>query len=586
MTSTFSFATTMRRPTAWVFAAAIGCTASASHLKLQDDVTIDSFTSFVARKGLTSTTVGTNGEAVLGWVEYLSGSSNVYVARQSANFAPQAVTSYAGDIGFDITDLSLVVDTADSNKLFAVYTLFPSTIDQPQNPAHNTVPPTASVVRVEIDPGTKSTSATPEVLATGTSVAAATYSGKSGGVGALYTRYNIDLFDTISAGTSVFRTSSATSSEADETPLFRVRQGQLDSFTFRPGTNEATLAFANDRGDHAFIGIYQEGSSALTWVGPSFDMDSQPVWSPDGTKLGFLRFQQPLADDKGRSPGNTQEGGAPFVVMVATVSNSSTDGQFTVESSLVYDGCTSGYLDPDMYGVHPLQWSDNDHLLVSCENSGFIHLLSVDARKYQSEAVDLTPDLCDNQDWNVDDAGKWLYVAHNCDNNDTIAIARVATDGSGTREKIVDGTVNLHEPAGMSGDGFGIVPFVSGADGDQKEFVAFLQQTYNSSAAVKVAALSNKASSGRSTFDVSTVSLPHTEYSTAFDPSLFVQPVLDRIPKALIPDQAFDISVQITLPPGVKPTDTANLPVRSCRSALCCVLVELQRFRVPPSSDC
>ena len=63
---------------------------------------------------------------------------------------------------------------------------------------------------------------------------------------------------------------------------------------------------------------------------------------------------QPLADSNGRSPENTQEGGMPFQVVVATISTGTSNGlQYT--SEMVFDGCSSGYLDPAMYGVHPLQ---------------------------------------------------------------------------------------------------------------------------------------------------------------------------------------------------------------------------------------
>ncbi len=56
---------------------------------------------------------------------------------------------------------------------------------------------------------------------------------------------------------------------------------------------------------------------------------------------------------QGRSPSNTQEGGQPFVVMVASVSaddDSNSGGGLAVvsQATMVWDGCTSGYLDPSM----------------------------------------------------------------------------------------------------------------------------------------------------------------------------------------------------------------------------------------------
>lgn len=368
---------------------------------------LDSFASFVSRKGLTSAVVPSTGEGVLAWVEYSRGTPNVFVARENDGFSAKPVTAYAGDAGFDISDLALVVDPDDGgNSIEVLYSLFPSTKTEPQNPAHTLTPPTSSIFRVQVSSssskveqppvatreggasGQESELATPELLAADASISLSTFDGHS--TGAIFTRYD-PAFS--SGGTTVLKTTAsyiAGGSEGGqpnaggETSLFRVRQGQIGSMALRPGHSDGTtFAFENDRGDHAFIGVYNEGSASLLWVDPSFDSDEQPVWSPDGSKLGFLRFLQPLADAKGQSPSNTQEGGRPFVVMVAEISNSSTtttagpaannSGDLEVVSAtVVYDGCTSGYLDPAMYGVHPLQWSDNEHLLVPCENSGFV----------------------------------------------------------------------------------------------------------------------------------------------------------------------------------------------------------------------
>ena len=366
---------------------------------------LDSFASFVSRKGLTSAVVPSTGEGVLAWVEYLRGTPNVFVARESDGFTAKPVTSYAGDAGFDISDLSLVVDSDDGSRIEALYSMFPSTKTEPQNPAHTLTPPTSSIFRVQVSSTSAKTRsdnerpapprtgaakqekelATPELLAADASISLSTYDGHS--TGAIFTRYD-PAFS--SGGTTVLKTTTASSFargtgqvNAGETPLFRVRQGQIGSMALRPGHGDGTtFAFENDRGDHGFIGVYNEGSASLLWVDPSFDSDEQPAWSPDGSKLGFLRFLQPLADAKGQSPANTQEGGRPFVVMVAEISNSSTAGAAdnsgdleVISATMVYDGCTSGYLDPAMYGVHPLQWSDNEHLLVPCENSGSVQCM-------------------------------------------------------------------------------------------------------------------------------------------------------------------------------------------------------------------
>ncbi len=49
------------------------------------------------------------------------------------------------------------------------------------------------------------------------------------------------------------------------------------------------LAFVSNRVDHSFIGIYTNAKTPIKWVTPSFSKDASPVWSPDGTKLVFVR---------------------------------------------------------------------------------------------------------------------------------------------------------------------------------------------------------------------------------------------------------------------------------------------------------
>ena len=42
-------------------------------------------------------------------------------------------------------------------------------------------------------------------------------------------------------------------------------------------------------GDHAFIGVFSNDSTPLTWIAPCTSRDGSPRWSPDGTRLAFIR---------------------------------------------------------------------------------------------------------------------------------------------------------------------------------------------------------------------------------------------------------------------------------------------------------
>ena len=49
------------------------------------------------------------------------------------------------------------------------------------------------------------------------------------------------------------------------------------------------LAFANGRGDHSFIGVYNLATKQLRYLDPTVDRDSEPVWSPDSKQIAFIR---------------------------------------------------------------------------------------------------------------------------------------------------------------------------------------------------------------------------------------------------------------------------------------------------------
>lgn len=49
------------------------------------------------------------------------------------------------------------------------------------------------------------------------------------------------------------------------------------------------LTFVSRRSSHSFIGVFEFGAKAIRWIHPAFHTDSNPIWSPDGQKIAFVR---------------------------------------------------------------------------------------------------------------------------------------------------------------------------------------------------------------------------------------------------------------------------------------------------------
>lgn len=76
------------------------------------------------------------------------------------------------------------------------------------------------------------------------------------------------------------------SDSSKPTQLFEVK-GNVNSAQFSPDGTQ--LAFVSNRGSHSLVGIYSDQSTPIKWISPSFHRDSNIAWSPDGSKIGFVR---------------------------------------------------------------------------------------------------------------------------------------------------------------------------------------------------------------------------------------------------------------------------------------------------------
>lgn len=160
----------------------------------------------------------------------------------------------------------------------------------------------------------------------------------------------------------IFATSLNDTKEAKQ--LLQLRGG---ASSLRWSPDGTKLAFVSNRGDHAFIGVYEMASKELRWLAASVDRDSNPVWSPDGVRLAFIR------NHAGQSLMFTPERSAmPWSIVVADVASGKSKTIWRAD-----EGVGSAF--HAVVAANQLLWGAGDRLVFPWERDGWCHLYSVAA---------------------------------------------------------------------------------------------------------------------------------------------------------------------------------------------------------------
>ena len=170
-------------------------------------------------------------------------------------------------------------------------------------------------------------------------------------------------------------------------PLLQMRGG-ASSLRWSPDGKH--LAFVSNRGDHAFIGVYEIASKNLTWLDASVDRDSNPIWSPDGARIAFIRT--PSQPNLLFTP---ERSAMPWSIVVADVASGK--GKVIWRAD---EGVGSAF--HAVVAENQLLWGAGDHIVFLWERDGWSHLYSVAASggtaslltpgAFEVEYVTLSPD--------------------------------------------------------------------------------------------------------------------------------------------------------------------------------------------------
>jgi dipeptidyl aminopeptidase/acylaminoacyl peptidase len=205
------------------------------------------------------------------------------------------------------------------------------------------------------------------------------------------------------------------------------------------------LAFASNRGDHSFICVFSLPTHSLTYIDPSTDFDSNPAWSPDSSRIAFLR----IPPDKNMEIRGPHRTALPWSIRAVDIASGKAHEVWRAAEGVgsAFRGTAS---------LDQLHWAVGDQIVFPWEREGWLHLYAAPATggnanelthgtDFEVEHVSLSADrkmlVFDSNQKDVDRRHVW-QIAFNSDGSSKVPEAVTTGDGIETQPIVAsDGTI-------------------------------------------------------------------------------------------------------------------------------------------------